>query len=426
MSSLDRSDGTGESVYSTSALERLRRRRQAAQGHGDRYGAELTVDYTPVVTARSARGLQISSSDLTEQQDERLAGICIADRPHGPPIQSANLHYLHPSTTRKDDRRKNLAVQPAAPRQQNSRRAAARTGNYPQASCDSAATTRPRAARVVAATVGDGLRLSSGDLGAARAPTTRPVNARGKGCPRAFQSDLDAPRPRPGTSGISWSPTYQCRSQDFLPISAGQPPIVVTTDTTYLHPGEESGVRRSMIQHHSTRSEIQQARSTHRQITQRGAATTGTGQGPKTTGEIPTSSVRRTQISCIAPTGHLFFPPAIGGEIPLPGYGRSGHRGTRPPADKMGIGIETEFLLRAKQPSPPRSTFAQFAQCIATEHNRYMDGQHPRMLSDVLNYGPRQRFDQWALITDSSMSTHWEPCKLSLLQVMTTIRTSRS
>lgn len=119
------------------------------------------------------------------------------------------------------------------------------------------------------------------------------------------------------------------------------------------------------------------------------------------------------QYKAVAASGQEFCPKASGHQVPLPGH--SEPQRERSPEGEMGIGIETEFLLAARQPLDRRTKLNEFANVVARSHNANVALEHPRMTNDVEKPGARDQFDHWALVVDDSMSTGRSPCKLLLL-----------
>jgi hypothetical protein len=126
----------------------------------------------------------------------------------------------------------------------------------------------------------------------------------------------------------------------------------------------------------------------------------------------PTSSRGGQPDSSVAPTGHQFFPPSLPGVGMLPSCEASLSRRPRPPGCKLGIGIETEFLLSSPRPATGEHTMGYLAGVVAWQHNSHVKDRHPRMLNEVYDLGRRSRFDSWRLTSDGSIQTEREPCEL--------------
>lgn len=116
--------------------------------------------------------------------------------------------------------------------------------------------------------------------------------------------------------------------------------------------------------------------------------------------------------SSVAATGHQFFPPSLPGVGMLPSCETLLSRGPRPPGCKLGIGIETEFLLSSPGPATREQKMGYLAGVVAWQHNFHMKDNHPRMLNEVFDFGRRSRFDSWRLTSDASIQTEREPCEL--------------
>lgn len=69
-------------------------------------------------------------------------------------------------------------------------------------------------------------------------------------------------------------------------------------------------------------------------------------------------------------------------------------------------------MLKAIQPEHRADTMVEFARIIATNHNKYVAGQHPRM-SENASHWPvdPSPFDRWVLKFDPSIMREVEPCK---------------
>lgn len=117
----------------------------------------------------------------------------------------------------------------------------------------------------------------------------------------------------------------------------------------------------------------------------------------------------------VAGTGENFCPKhAHGVDPPLPGPGRS--RLVRAPGAKMGIGIETEFMLKARQPEYTAGSVNGFAGIMATNHNKVVGSQHPAMYNSM-TVSPRKKtlLGEWALTKDGTIDRRFEPCKWQLI-----------
>lgn len=108
-------------------------------------------------------------------------------------------------------------------------------------------------------------------------------------------------------------------------------------------------------------------------------------------------------------TSQQFRPRADRGEGVVPGVIRSGKN--RAPASKIGIGIETEFMLRALQREYKAQTRWDFAGIVTTNHNASVAVQHPQMTGDAMFNRPHSFLDKWCLTKEPSLVTASEPCK---------------
>lgn len=89
-------------------------------------------------------------------------------------------------------------------------------------------------------------------------------------------------------------------------------------------------------------------------------------------------------------------------------------RGTnaKVPKSSIGIGIETEFLVRARDPNPSDASAAVCGARMAQLHNLQVPSSYPRMHSLI---GPNQEgvtgalFDAWRLVDDFSVATRSAP-----------------
>jgi hypothetical protein len=110
----------------------------------------------------------------------------------------------------------------------------------------------------------------------------------------------------------------------------------------------------------------------------------------------------------VARTSEQFYPKSGPGRATVPAPNRTDQ--VRAPAGKIGIGIETEFLLRARLPEHRAGTLHQFAAIVATNYNTRL-AQHPRMYENVRTLPTKKTiFDKWALTKDPTMARNCEPC----------------
>lgn len=131
---------------------------------------------------------------------------------------------------------------------------------------------------------------------------------------------------------------------------------------------------------------------------------------PTAQGGRSASSTVRRQDESFTRNSKQFRPKPDQGMMLVPGVIPS--YGNRRPTSKIGIGIETEFMLKAIQPEHRADTMVEFARIIATNHNKYVEGQHPRM-SENASHWPvdPSPFDRWVLKFDPSIMREVEPCK---------------
>jgi hypothetical protein len=96
---------------------------------------------------------------------------------------------------------------------------------------------------------------------------------------------------------------------------------------------------------------------------------------------------------------------------------------------RIGIGIETEFFLRARgRPCPPITNMESFAKLVAKNHNLQVPTHLPRMnnriaVQEMNDKGDdvemeSRNFAEWSLAFDGTMCTSEEPCKSILFQLI--------
>lgn len=358
-----------ESAVSPSSSPGPRRRQQSGQAPQQTSTASNEVVVTPPVAPHKVHGPQASSTAPIDFQAARLERVRIHNRPQIPSTNCAGALPVHPVTASREERMQACSSAPAIATPHNSPSLA--TGRR----------DRP------------GTRTS--DLNAANPQSTSSTAER-----------RSKPARRAPGGRLSFS---QSLSQVFQPGPYQQAPIIGRPT------GGAISTQRGSAQQKALRSLLQSANlpGPH---TVRPAVGVGTGTDASRQGA--TSSEGSAQDSAVAPDGRQFFPPPVNGTVLLPGYDTSQRRGERSPACKIGIGIETEFLLRARQPENRRWTLVEFTEVVAAQHNSRVVDHHPEMMSDVQNSRPRTRFDRWALIVDHSMSTSQEPCALSPFRVI--------
>ena len=106
------------------------------------------------------------------------------------------------------------------------------------------------------------------------------------------------------------------------------------------------------------------------------------------------------------------------GEPDMPSEGRG--LDAKVPRNSIGIGIETEFFLRAKSgprdqsPRRQRQDAAGFCRDVKKLYNEQVSSTFPRMESiferDCIRW-PEDRHDTWILMRDSTMCTQKPPCE---------------
>lgn len=89
----------------------------------------------------------------------------------------------------------------------------------------------------------------------------------------------------------------------------------------------------------------------------------------------------------------------------------------KPSAGSLGIGIETEVLLRGRnRPPANENTFPRFARRCAALYNNTISSEFPRMHSLVQNQWAGVPHTQWVLHHDPTCETEAEPCKSRWVQ----------
>jgi hypothetical protein len=104
------------------------------------------------------------------------------------------------------------------------------------------------------------------------------------------------------------------------------------------------------------------------------------------------------------------------GEPDSPSKGRGKH--AKVPKNSIGIGIETEFLLQARDPNTRFWNAKKFSAFLAQNHNREVPSSYPQMHSVVGLVMPqrfRDNFDAWTLLDDPTVGTSSAPCESLLL-----------
>jgi hypothetical protein len=121
--------------------------------------------------------------------------------------------------------------------------------------------------------------------------------------------------------------------------------------------------------------------------------------------------------------GLQFGPELVNDVFPLPQARNVPWPRYRHAAAKIGIGIESEFLLKARYRLPqPITSVNKFGKFVAENYNLQVPAYFPRMYSYMENqeisesgyhiFAEPRGFDEWSLTYDATMSTSQEPCKL--------------
>jgi hypothetical protein len=127
--------------------------------------------------------------------------------------------------------------------------------------------------------------------------------------------------------------------------------------------------------------------------------------------------------------GLQFSPNLVNDEFPVPVARNVPWPRFRHKAAKIGIGIESEFLLRPRRrPTVPITSVSDFGANVAYDHNVQVPAYFPRMYSYMENQEISQRgdhieqeargFDEWSLTFDGTMYTSEEPCKLTFFNLI--------
>jgi hypothetical protein len=149
---------------------------------------------------------------------------------------------------------------------------------------------------------------------------------------------------------------------------------------------------------------------------------------PATGRETGAQSQRKADRSIDA-DGLQFSPKLVNDEFPVPVARNVPWPRFRHKAAKIGIGIESEFLLRPRRrPTVPITSVSDFGAIVAYDHNVQVPAHLPRMYSYMENQEISQRgdqvekeargFDEWSLTFDGTMYTSEEPCKPPLFNLI--------
>lgn len=77
----------------------------------------------------------------------------------------------------------------------------------------------------------------------------------------------------------------------------------------------------------------------------------------------------------------------------------------------MRLGIETEFLLSARQRSHQAVDLTRFVQILANNHNKEVWSQYPQMHHSLCQPEDPIDYKEWSMVYESSNATGREPCK---------------
>jgi hypothetical protein len=149
---------------------------------------------------------------------------------------------------------------------------------------------------------------------------------------------------------------------------------------------------------------------------------------PTTGRETVAQSQRRADPSIDA-DGLQFSPKLVNDRFPVPVARNVPWPRFRHKAAKIGIGIESEFLLRPRlRATVPITSVSDFGAIVAYDHNVQVPAHFPRMYSYMENQEISERgdqvekeargFDEWSLTFDGTMYTSEEPCKPLLFELI--------
>lgn len=180
----------------------------------------------------------------------------------------------------------------------------------------------------------------------------------------------------------------------------------------------------------TTESQVQRSASTERQVV---PTTTGGSPESRITASPASAAARNRRKERIARSrkridksidadGLQFYPEPVYGRAPPPRASNVPWPRYRHKAAKIGIGIESEFLLQAtRREGHPVASVRDFGEFVATNHNLRVPSHMPRMYSYLENQeiseeglpiAPEARkFDEWSLTFDATMYTSEEPCE---------------
>lgn len=101
--------------------------------------------------------------------------------------------------------------------------------------------------------------------------------------------------------------------------------------------------------------------------------------------------------------------PALQGGIPITNRSSSGP--SQSEFRHLRLGIETEFLLAARNPHHDRPRLDHFAEVLAANHNAYVGRQYPRMNSTLLAPNDPDDNTKWSMVYESTNWRDRSPCK---------------
>lgn len=77
------------------------------------------------------------------------------------------------------------------------------------------------------------------------------------------------------------------------------------------------------------------------------------------------------------------------------------------PSGGIGIGIETELLLKARNPSSHGNSLPCFAKKLGLEYNEFVGNNHPHMSTRLNQHAPNGQYGQvWSLALDSTIKSN--------------------
>jgi hypothetical protein len=273
----------------------------------------------------------------------------------------------------------------------------------------------------------EGSRISSRGVPTTRSQQAHPVTSRREDHPRARPTYLAVTRPQTSSSSAP-------RREDFPPLATNYTAIPTRQPTpkmggllnesradvshaiSHLRArgilpslGKGFSIGRGRAQDQSIDLLAHHSGRRRRHIYRVTGADTAVNTDLSTDG-LDVTALRGQQDRSVTPTGDQFCPAPVAGVISLPGYDTSALRRARIPTCRIGVGIETEFLLKSLRPNDRERGLIAFGEVLATRHNSRMLGRHPEMDNDLADGFTRSRFGRWALVVDPSMYTAEEPC----------------